>query len=106
MDNLIYYVAGVEVPLPGRGKDKEFKLIHPSANEHPYITNNPNSSALRGCGYSAALYRVNLENNVLTKQLDKHYEIAIEEQPDVVTLAGTQARLLQEAIAAQDTYLA
>ena len=65
------YVAGQMFPA-GNGK-YEFKLIGPTGNA-PYVTENPDSSAMRFCGMNgSALYFVNFSEGLLVDMEDPRY---------------------------------
>ena len=71
MKDLYTYVIGRIYDIDGK---KEFKLVHPSGVSMPYYTHNPNSSTLRIGSTGCALYVVDMDNGVLKKQPDVHYE--------------------------------
>ena len=107
------YVAGQMFPTSNG--EYEFKLVGPKAGGTPYITENPNSSAMRFCGMNgSALYLVNFNEGLFvnmenprygrsTGMLDKrsYYERC----PKLVPISDDLATEVRRAIESGETML-
>lgn len=101
MKDLYTYVIGRIYDIDGK---KEFKLVHPSGVSMPYYTHNPNSSTLRIGSTGCALYVVDMDNEVLKKQPDVHYE-QNGTQPNSIKLTAELKEQLTAAFKSQATYI-
>lgn len=101
MKDLYTYVIGRIYDIDGK---KEFKLVHPSGVSMPYYTHNPNSSTLRIGSTGCALYAVDMDNEVLKKQPDIHYE-QNGIQPNTIKLTAELKEQLTAAFKSQATYI-
>lgn len=103
MKTLNYYVVGGLYEREGM-PEKVFGLMHPSGSNLPYITTNPNSSALRIGANTRALYRFDAAERLLIKQPDIHYEQDPDQkQPDVVIPTDRILESICNAIKEQTT---
>ncbi len=79
----IYYVSGLT--LEDKFGNSEFALVKPSATPNPYVTFD--KTRLYSTGHHSALFRLDLENGKLVKEIDKHF-VRTEQEPDEVELTG------------------
>ena len=67
-----YFCAGLFVE--DKDGNKEFCLMRQSKSDHPYISMDKDSHALRLCGNTSALYLIDLDDKVLRNMNDIHYK--------------------------------
>ena len=103
MQKNTYYFAGFVMKI-SENKD-EFVLVKSSASSLPYVTENPNSSALRITGEYSALYAYDEDKNLLINMHNTKYELNSKMQPDSVTPNDEMTKLIKEAIVSKETLL-